>query len=427
MIQRIKNNAFVRNSLILFTGGMIANILGYVFHLVVGRIVSIEIYGEIESLISLSVIISVPALALSMIVVKYSAGTKADNNIEGSKIIWAVMSSKILKVSLPLFLISLLFIPLIGSFLKIDNYLSIFLVLFALLISLLASINNGILMGWQRFFASSTSGIISISVKLITAVVFLKIGLGLSGVMGGFLLGGVAMYIVSFVAMKFLFKKDENKFNKKEKLEIDFVSMKKYIFPVLIGILALNVLGNIDMVLAKHHLSAILSGQYGALTVMSKAIFFATGAIATVLFAMSSEENHKKKKNSKKIFIKSLILTSVVSFGAIAFYFLFPKFIISIFFGEKYFSIVSYIGWFAVMATLYSFVNLIIQYLLSINKTKFLWIFLSLSIIEAITIFFFGKSIYAIILIVSIIQITVILLGLLLILSKDKKGCIKST
>jgi O-antigen/teichoic acid export membrane protein len=427
MIQKIRNNAFAKNSLILFIGSMVGNVLGYLFHLIIGRMVSVEMYGEIESLISLSVIISVPALALTMVVVKYSAGAKADNNIEGSRTIWSVMSSKVFKASLPLFLISIFFIPWIGTFLKIDNYWAIFLVLFALFISLLASINNGILIGWQRFFESSISGIISVSIKLLTAVILLKIGFGVSGVMGGFLLGGIAMYGATFLAMKFLFAKNKvNQKDNKNKLEIDFVSMKKYVFPVLVGILALNVLGNVDMVLAKHHLDPILSGQYGALTVMSKAIFFATGAIATVLFSMSSEESHKKKKNSKKIFINSILLTLLVSLVAITFYFLFPRFVIAVFFGEKYFLIAQYLGWFGVMATLYSFTNLIIQYLLSINKTKFLWIFLILSIIETGSIFFFGKSIYAIIWLVSITQIIVILIGLFLILFEDKKESINS-
>ena len=428
MIQKIRNNAFARNSLILFTGSMVGNVLSYIFHLVVGRMVSVEMYGEIESLISLSVIISVPALALTMVVVKYSAGTKADDNIQGSKTIWKVMTSKVFRIGLLLFLFSVLFTPWISSFLKIDSYLPVFLVLLALFISLMASINNGILVGWQKFFQSSFSGVISVLVKLLVAVILLKIGLGVNAVMTGFLMGVIMMYLTTFVAMKFLFKKGNKKLKQKSKnakLEIDFVSMKKYIFPVLIGILALNVLGNVDMVLAKHHLDAVLSGQYGALTVMSKAVFFATGAIATVLFSMSSEENHKKT-NSRKTFINSIILTGIVSLGAIAFYFLFPHFVISIFFGEKYLSIANYLGWFAIMATLYSFTNLIIQYLLSIDKTKFIGIFLFLSIIEVLAIFFFGKSIYAILWIVSGVQLTVISIGLFLILSKDKEESIKS-
>ena len=31
MIQRIKNNAFARNSLVLFAGTMVANVIGYIF------------------------------------------------------------------------------------------------------------------------------------------------------------------------------------------------------------------------------------------------------------------------------------------------------------------------------------------------------------------------------------------------------------
>jgi O-antigen/teichoic acid export membrane protein len=352
---------------------------------------------------------------------RYNAKTKANNNIAESNEIWKLITSKVFKVGLILLIISIFLIPWVGSFLKISSYLPIFLVFSALFVSLLASINNGVLIGWQKFLESGLSNISSVSVKLIFAVLLLYFGLGVNGVMIGFFLGGTAMYLVSFVAIKILFKnKKKLREIKKEKIEIDFIGMKKYIFPVLIGTLALNILGNIDMVMAKHHLDATLSGHYGALTVMSKVIFFATGAIATVLFSMSSEENHKKK-DSKKSFINSIILTSIIAFSAIAFYFLFPRFVISIFFGERYFLIAQYLGWFAVMATLFSFINLIIQYLLSINKTKFIWIFLLFSIIEGSAIYFFGKNIYTIIEIVLFVQAFAIFIGLFLIFKKTEK------
>jgi O-antigen/teichoic acid export membrane protein len=206
MIQRIRNNAFARNSFVLLTGGMIANILSYVFHLVIGRMVSVEMYGEIESLISLSVIISVPALALTMFSARYNAKTKANNNIAESNEIWKLITSKVFKVGLILLIISIFLIPWVGSFLKISSYLPIFLVFSALFVSLLASINNGVLIGWQKFLESGLSNISSVSVKLIFAVLLLYFGLGVNGVMIGFFLGGTAMYLVSFVAIKILFK-----------------------------------------------------------------------------------------------------------------------------------------------------------------------------------------------------------------------------
>ena len=56
-----------------------------------------------------------------------------------------------------------------------------------------------------------------------------------------------------------------------------FHRFKSYVFPAFAGMLAINLLGNIDMILAKHNLDSVLAGGYGALNVISKIIFFVTG------------------------------------------------------------------------------------------------------------------------------------------------------
>lgn len=416
MIKKLKNNKFAWNSLVLFTGTMIANVLNYVFHLVIGRMVSIEIYGEIESLISLSHIISVPALTLAMIATRYSAENKADKNPAGSRSIFRFMNKKIFIYGAPLFLIALFITPLVKEFLKIDNGLAILFVWLSMFLLFFSSVGSGILTGWQKFKDISLVGILGTSVKLISAIIFVKMSLELNGVIGAFLLSYVATYAGIIFALKFiLVKKDDQREKKKDNDKpVDFASMKRYVLPAFIGTLAINLLGNVDMVLAKHQLDPILSGQFGALTIMSKAIFFATGVIATVLFSMSAEESYSKGDswNSLK---KSTLLTFLVTFLASAFYFLFPNFVIDVFFGEKYYDVAQYLGLFAVLASLYSFVNLFIQYLLSIKKVKYIWVFLAIAVLEILAIFFFGLSVYAILLIVLLTQVVAILAGLLFI------------
>jgi O-antigen/teichoic acid export membrane protein len=199
---------------------------------------------------------------------------------------------------------------------------------------------------------------------------------------------------------------------KGEKMEkIDFSSIKRYVMPALFGNLAINILGNVDMVMAKHNLDSVAAGQYGALTIVSKIIFFATGVIATVLFAMSAEDSHKKKK-SIRIFYNAMFLMLVVCAISIGAYFLMPEFILSLLFGDKYSDVSHYLGWFAVLVTLFSLVNLIFQYLLSIHKTKVVYEFLVISILLAFSVLFFGNNFYDILLIAATSQVIAILAGL---------------
>lgn len=405
MIKIIKNNPFLKNSAILFAGTMTVNVLNYVFHLLLGRMASVALYGEIESLISLSHIISIPAATLGMIVTKYSAHAKAENNPYGSHLIFKAFNQKIITFGIPLFLLALTITPLVKNFLKIDEYWPIVLIWILMMLGFFSSITNGILAGWQKFKESSWISIISTLTKIIVGIGLLKIGFGASGVMGGFVLSGIIGYVLVIWVLRFT----KNK-NADSKEDLDYSAMKKYLLPALMGIVSITILGNVDMVLAKNKLDAITSGQYGALSVASKAIFFATGILASVLFTMSAEENHKKGDSRKQLRNASL-LTLLATVSATAFYFLFPKFVLGVFFGSKYNDVAQYLGWFAIMVSLFSFSHLFIQYLLSIHQTKAAFSFMSIALIEVLAIFLFAKSIYGIIGIVIIIQIVAILTG----------------
>jgi O-antigen/teichoic acid export membrane protein len=417
MIQRIKNNAFARNSAILFAGSMIGNAIGYIFHFVIGRMVSIPVYGEVESLISLIAIISVPSGALTMAATKFSAGSKAENDPSGSHEILSYFNKKIFKYGLPLFLLALLISPLVKSYLKIESIWPIIIVWIMMYFSFFSATTGGILNGWQKFKEASFAGVFGAVAKLITAIAFVKIGFAAGGVVGGFALGMLASYLLSLHYLKFILEK-KNK-AKDYISKIDFGSVKKYIIPVFVGNLAITILSNADMILAKHNLSLDLAGGYGALTVVSKIIFFGTGIIATVLFSMSSEEHHKKNASTKTL-KHAILLMSVLGLGAVAVYALFPKLILSLLFGSKYHEVSGYLVWFAVSVTLFSFVNLIFQYLLSIHKTKISYVLLFISILAVLSVALFGHSISAIIGIMAISQILAIISGIFMLLTSLK-------
>lgn len=409
MIQRIKDNVFAMNSLILFSGSMFANVLNYLFHLFIGRMVSVEIYGEIESLVSLIGIVSVPAMTLGMVATKYAACSKADCNAGESKEIWKYLNKKIFKYGLPLFVLALIVTPYVREFMNIESNLPVIFIWIMMFLSFFASINNGILSGWQKFKDTSWVGIWGSMVKLIGAVILIKLGFALNGAIGSFLLGGIASYIASVLMLKFIIRAENKKEGNLEK-KFDTAELKRYILPAFAATLAITILGNVDMVIAKHNLDAMMAGQYGALTIVSKIIFFATGVIGAVLFSMSAEDSHKKN-NPMLIFRNASYLMLFVSISAMIIYFVFPELVLSILFGNKYAAVAGYLGWFAILVTLYSFVNLIMQYLMSIHQTSNTYIMLAIAILATVLAMFIGSSISAILWIMVIAQIAAILTG----------------
>lgn len=410
MIQRIKNNTFARNSLILFTGSMAVNILSYVFHLVLGRIVSTGVYGEFESLNSLYMIISVPAVALVMIATKFSAHAKAENDAGKTYQLMSFLNKKAFKYIFPFFALAMLLTPLVAKFLNTENNFSIILLWVVMAISFVGAVNIGILNGWQKFKSNSLASVLGAVVKLILVIIFIRLGFALNGIMGSFVLGTLVAYLATFYALRFIIEK---RHNLKDKFleKIDIRSMRSYILPVFFGNLSLAIFGNADMVIAKHNLDPVSAGQYGALTIVSKIIFFGTSVIATVLFSMAAESKHKKSDTTKLLFYAITLSLFACAVGITA-YFLFPNFILELLFRNLYLSVSNYMGWFAILVSLYSFLNLISQYLLSLHQIKFVKYNFLISVGGILIVLFTGKSFFAILESMMAVQIIAIFVGL---------------
>jgi O-antigen/teichoic acid export membrane protein len=400
-------NALTKHSFTLFFGVVIASVLNYFFHLLLGRWVSVESYGEIESLNSMINIIIVPASAISMAATRYSSGFKADGDKAGNLAWINFLSRKLFVVILPIFLIFLIFMPQVASFLNLSGSWPLFILGLYLTISLFLAINTGTLIGWKKFSSTRDLNVWSSIFKFVSGIVLVKLGFSVMGAIAGYFLGALFAYFISFRMLRFIFKEN----NISSDFKFDFSAVKNYIFALFLGNLALNILGNADMVLAKHNLDPVLAGQYGALTVVSKIIFFATSIIATVMFSISSE-NHHKKEDSTKILFNAFFLTAAASAIAAAAYFLFPELILGILFGEKYSDASRYLGWFGVLVGLFSLVNLLAQYLLSIHETKMAYGLLFISIISSFAILFTGYDIYGILKIAIISQVSGIVFSL---------------
>lgn len=409
LVSTVSKNPFLRNSIILFSGTMVANVLNYIFHLVVGRMVDPSAYGEIESLISLLTIISVPAGTLTLIATKYAADMKAKQDFQGTSALSKYLTSKVLTYGAPLFLVVFLSTPLVRNFLNIESNFPILLLWGVMFFSFLSAATSGILTGWQKFTNTSLVGVLATGLKLLSVLVLLKLGFAVSGVVGSFILSTLFVYLANLFLLKRFFQGNSKEGEKV--VSVSFSDIKSYVLPAFFGTLSVAILGNVDMIFAKHHLEAAVSGEYGALSVAAKTIFFVTGVLTTVLFAMSAEESNQEKQNSHT-FRLAAGLTFLVVVGSILFFSLFPKFVVSILFGAKYIGVSHLLPWFALAAGVYSLANLFLQYLLSLGETRVAPLFLAISLGEIGILFFFGETFYAIIGITIGTQIVAALLGL---------------
>jgi len=414
LFKKILKNQLIAGSFVLFVGSMFANFGSYLYHLLMGRMLGPVNYGVLTALISLLYIISIPALTLATTIVKFASVAKAKKNYAKVYFLFYDFSRKLLVVSVIIFILFAFGSQVIAEFLQIPSRALIILTSSLFLISLLPTVNNGILQAFLNFPFLAANSILGVILKLALAVGLVKLGFSVGGAMMAILISSLIIYLVSFFPLRFLWQ------YKGKVAKIDWSKITSYAAPVFLAVLGLTSLYTTDIILVKHFFPAFQAGLYAALAVMGKIIFFASNTVPMVMFPLVSER-YENGGRYRPFLSQSLILVSGLSAGITGFYFLFPKFMINILYGPSFLATSPYLGLFGIFISLYTLSSVLTSFFLSIRKTKVAFFVLSAAITQIALIWLFHASILQVIQI-SILVTTLLLFSLLLYYLKSEKG-----
>lgn len=396
-INIFKNNKLVQNSAVFFVGSIIINAGNYIYHLITARMLSVSDYGELQALLSIFLILSIPMSAIATLIIKYTANFKGEERFDKIYGLFKYFSKKLLTCGVVALLLIVLLQNYIVSFLNLSHRLPVIILGLILAVSFLSVVNKNIIQGVQKFRDASVVGIIEVGLKILFTLVLIYAGLALTGAIGAALLAGVLTYIISFWFIKFIFK-----YRKDGDISINNKEIILALGPIFFSLLFLTFLYNIDIVLAKHFMLPELAGQYGALSVLGRIIFFFSGSIVAVMFSMSAEAHKKSNREDKKILKQSLILIIIISLPILVAYFVLPQYLIVLLLGKKFLTITAYVGWFGLAMFFYSLINVFARYFISINKTNFIYILLAGVLLQAILIILYHDNIWQIVKIMNI-------------------------
>ncbi len=394
-IQKLKNNYLVKSSGILFAGMMAVNVLNYLFHLLMGRMLGPSDYGILAALISIFYIIGVFAATIKTVTVKFVSSFAAKEQFDKIRSFMIFLSENLFILSLILFLLFIVYSSKIAQFLNISVVSPIILLSTLFLMAFVLPLNRGILQGLQKFKQLSLNLVIDPTVKLFLGVFLVYLGFRVNGAVFAIFMGLFLAYLLSLYPLKFLFK-----YKKPQK--IDYSKIKSYSFPVFISFLCLTLMYSIDVVLVKHFFDPHKAGLYAALSTLGKIIFFAFGAVAAAMFPIVADL-YEREQEHKNVLRNSLAIVSIGGAVILFFYFLLPKLVIGLLFGNDYLEISAYLGFFGFFVFLLSLVNVFIYYFLSIHRTNFVFLLVLAILTEIFGICFFHNSIAQVILVLNIV------------------------
>lgn len=388
MVEKNKNYELETNGIIVFVISVMAGLINYLYQIIMGNTLRPDEYGLLNTLLSLTIVVSLPASTLGVITLKYTSHFAANNHIQKISVIYKKISLiACLCAGITLFAGSQL-LTAICSVLKINNKNYVLLVMLAASLEYIIYVNKGILQGLKKFIPFSMMSIIGALGKIIFSILLITAGFGLYGATFSLVLASIASIIYAFLVLK----KNILPFPK-DRVLIESINLRNYFQYVIWTQLFLLLLTSGDILLVKLFSDDYTVGIYSSVSVLCKISYYFANSIASTLLPIVAQ-NHSKGEKTYNLFIKSVAYSLIVSVTCAIGISLFGDFLIRILFGSEYGGanvLLVPVSFFIISLNL---VTVLINYLTAVEDLKFLTISLIVGFI--ITIFAVFKVNYSI-------------------------------
>jgi O-antigen/teichoic acid export membrane protein len=218
-------------------------------------------------------------------------------------------------------------------------------------------VDRGILQGKTRFGLLALSYQAEMWVRLGGAVVLVAAGFSVSGAVGAILLSFIATWYVARKVRKQL--PHNGHFQPTERTKA-----LHFAVPVSVALIGQVLLNNSDIIIVNHFFEQHAAGQYAAVALIGRIVFFATWSVVTTLFPVVAQLE-RQGKSHRHLLGYSLGLVGVISSLILVATILQPELIMSILFGNAYLESAPLLWMYALATAFYSMANVIITYRLS--------------------------------------------------------------
>ncbi len=376
----IANSRLVRQNLILFAGGLVAGIGGFVYHAIAARVLGPSAYGEVASLVALFAVGMAPTLVLILVLARYAATLTAQGNAGGVHHLMIRASEVVVLPSLAGFVVLIVLAFPARSFLHLTSLAPLIWLAVAIVAIWQVAVPRGILQGMQRFPALSMNLSTELVVRTASLAVLLFLGFAVTGAMVGLLLGAAAAYALGAVALRDVLAAPGH--------SVRLRAMAGFSLTAAAGTLGVLLLYNVDVILAKHYLPAADAGIYGGLNKIETIVYFLTLSVSQVMFPRVVEAI-ANSHNPGRLLLLSAAIMSAMGAGALVAFGLFPRLVVSILFGAGFLRAAPFIFEVGVIGLALSLDNLLIQFFMAAHDRVFIPILGAACLLQATLIYEF--------------------------------------
>jgi O-antigen/teichoic acid export membrane protein len=403
LVLKTKSEGLLGAGALLFVSMTIVNGGNYAFNLILGRWLGPADFSDLSLIVTIVLMSGFITAAFQLTSAKFAAVYSTDND-EGRM----AAARRWLRLGALLCggVILLIFAGGASYWQQFFHTQSAFIFIIlgvALPIYLIQGVDRGALQGQLKFKRLAGSYQAEMWTRLIASVILVGLGYAVDGAVFAIGLSFAATWFVARQVGSWAGKKGELS-PKEKRLVAAFAG------PVVLAYAGQILISNSDIIIVKRYFSPELAGQYAALALIGRIVFFATWSIVTALFPIAAKK-HQKGENPRPLLLTGVGIVAVISIGIIIITWFLPENIIGVLFGSAYLSMAPLLWMYAVATALFAIANVIVNYHLSIGRSFGTWLAIGFGLIQVVLLVLFHNSLQQVIL-VQIALMAALLLSL---------------
>ena len=366
LLSRFKSDQFLKHNAIFFIGSISVSAINYFYHPIMSRLMTVENFGEVQTLISLFTQASLMLGVFNIIGINITANH--ENPTEQQRKLSQLhlfASYLMLALSCAIVIAS----PFVRHLLQFQSFLPIAVLAPIFLGAVPLTFRRSYLQGTHDFPSLSIAGLIVAGGRLVFGVLLVLAGLSTLGAISGLL-------IAQFLSVGYVYKKTYRALNLplRQKFRLNQELRHELFYGLLIfcSTSLVTFLSTSDIVVVKYFFAPDIAGFYAGISTISNIIFFATGSIAGVLIATIKLKNTRQE--NFRILAKAFILIGLIGGSGLILFSLVPHLVIKILLGQRYLVYADLLPRVAMVTFTCSLVNILSSYFLALRRKMILFI-----------------------------------------------------
>ena len=385
----------LQSSLWLSGVGVVGGILGYVFQILMGRLLTPAEFSLFSALMGLTMFFMSPMGAMSMLVSKRVSMLRVFSRYDVMRHLYLRSHFILAFVGGGFVAVVAIASPIFQGYLKAPDPLPVLIFSIVIVFSALNIITNAFFQGQQQFAWLGGAGLAATLARILFSGVFVSLGWGVSGAIFGVLL---SIGLVWLVGTAYTLKKLPS-YCLRGPQSLDPFPVRAVI-PVLVANIAFAAMTQLDVVLVNYYFDAEEAGLYAAASILGKAVLYLPGGLVMALFPMAAEQ-HVEKNASPELLVQAAGLTVLVCGAAALFCGQLGPMLVEAFYGPQYSKagdLLSYYVWAILPMAL---VMVAEHFLIAKGRVVFAWLFLAVAPFQLLVIYLWHPNLESVILVLG--------------------------